>query len=510
MHNILKIIFGRVLFTVLCLLLELAYILNLIFRLNEYSIVFSALITILSIVVVVRINARSEFSAARLTWTIIILSIPAFGLPLYLMFGRNGITAGTRKKYDKVNRRFITSLILDVTVKNDLYEKNIFIHNQTHYIQTASTFPVYRNTDVQYFADTGDALEAMLEDMRGAKEFIFLEYFAVEDSDAFHRVEEVLLQKVSEGVEIRFIYDDFGSIAFVKPQFAKRLNDQGIKCRIFNPLVPVLYSFMNHRDHRKFTIIDNKVSYCGGYNLADEYFNLVHPYGQWKDSGIRLEGDAVRSYTVMFLQMWNCINSSDMEFDRYLTPYKSFCSKENGYVQPYSDSPLDQVTIGENVYMNILKNARRYVYITTPYLIIDNEMEKELCMAAQRGIDVRIITPNIPDKKMVFLTTQSYYASLIRAGVRIYQYTPGFIHAKNYVCDDEIAVVGTINMDYRSLYLHFECATYIYDCQAVMDVKTDFEDTLIVSHEVELEYCAHRNLFIRWFQAALRLIAPML
>lgn len=510
MHKILKVIFGRVLFTVLCLLLELGWILSLVLKLQSQSMYWSVIIEILAILVVVRINEKSEFSAARLTWTIVILSFPVFGLPLYLMFGRNGITNRTKRRYDKINQRFIRELIPDTSVMEALYDKNIYIHNQCKYIQTSSTFPVYRNTDAHYFSDTKDALEDMLADMKAAKEFIFLEYFAVEDSEAFHRVEEVLLQKVSEGVEVRFIYDDFGSIGFVKPQFAKRLNQQGIKCRIFNPLVPVLYSFMNHRDHRKYTIIDNKISYSGGFNLADEYFNLVQPYGQWKDSGIRMEGDAVKSYTIMFLQMWNCISSTDRDFDDYLKPYKEFSCPKGGYVQPYSDSPLDHVTVGENVYMNILKNARKYVYITTPYLIIDTEMEKELCLAAQRGIDVRIITPEIPDKKAVFLTTQSYYANLIQAGVRIYQYTPGFIHAKNYVCDDEIAVVGTINMDYRSLYLHFECATYLYDCEAVLAVRKDFENALEVSREIDLEYCENRRFPIRWFQTILRLIAPML
>lgn len=290
----------------------------------------------------------------------------------------------------------------------------------------------------------------------------------------------------------------------------RRLNRQGIQCRIFNPLVPFLYIFMNHRDHRKITVIDNRISYSGGFNLADEYFNITHPYGHWKDTGIRLEGDAVRSHTIMFLEMWNFIRDTDTAWDKYLTSCAPFQSRQGGYVQPYSDTPLDNVTLGENVYMNILKNATDYVYISTPYLIIDNEMQKELCMAAERGIDVRIITPGIPDKKLVFLLTQSYYTALIRSGVRIYQYTPGFIHAKGYVSDDQTAVVGTINMDYRSLYLHFECGVYLYGCDAVMDIKKDFCDTFPLCTEIGIDYCQKRSVFVRCFQCILRLFAPLL
>ena len=242
----------------------------------------------------------------------------------------------------------------------------------------------------------------------------------------------------------------------------------------------------------------------GGFNIADEYFNITSPYGHWKDSAVRLEGDAVKSHTIMFLEMWNSLNETDTSFDTFLKPYTTYKSVGNGYVQPYSDTPLDHITLGENVYMNLIKNAKYYVYITTPYLIIDNEMQKELCLAAKRGIDVRIITPGIPDKKLVFLLTQSYYSALIREGVRIYQYTPGFIHAKNYVCDDEVGIVGTINMDYRSLYLHFECATYMYDCDAVMDIKTDFLETLAICDEVSLEECNNKHFLVKIGRASCR------
>ena len=509
LHKILKVMFGRVMFTLLCVAIQVGWMFALWTTFHNYSAVCSFIVNFAAILVVIGINSRSENSAGRLVWTIIILVFPIFGLCLYCMFGRQGITNRKKRAYDKVNKTFIPYLLQDTMVMDSLKEDNLFVHNQEFYIQSQSTYPAYQNTAVNYFGRTEDALESMLEDMENAKEFIFMEYFAVENAEVWNRIEEVLLRKIAQGIEVRFIYDDFGSIGFVKPEFAKRLNKKGIKCRVFNPLVPAVYIFMNHRDHRKITVIDNKISYSGGYNIADEYFNVVHPYGHWKDSGIRLEGDAVNSHTVMFLQMWNSIIPSDRDYSMYLKTFPQKLSDAAGYIHPYSDTPLDKNNLGENVYMNILKNATDYVYITTPYLIIDTEMEKELCLAAQRGIDVRIITPNIPDKKTVFLLTQSYYNKLIQAGVRIYQYTPGFIHAKNYVCDDKIAVVGTINMDYRSLYLHFECATYLYNTGVEMDIKADFIETMAKSHEITLEDCLRRKPHTRMLQAFLRLFSPM-
>lgn len=507
MKTLVKNLFGRVLLTALCLLIQILWIMGFVWKLNQYYVWFSVLQQILALVAVLRINAKSEYSTARLVWTIVILSFPVFGFLLYFMFGRNDLNKATRLKYEKIMKQYGPALIQDSALKDRIKSENIYVHNQQQYIFSAGGYPFYQNTAVTYFSQTDTAFTSLLSDLADAKEFIFMEYFAVEDGEIFKQIEEILLQKVAEGVEVRFLYDDFGSIGYVNPRFAQRLNKEGIQCKIFNPLVPILYIFMNHRDHRKITVIDNRISYSGGFNLADEYFNINSPYGHWKDTGIRLEGEAVRSHTVMFLEMWNFISASDKNFQKYL-PCHSLPSQ--GSVQPYSDTPLDQITLGENVYLNILKNAAHYVYLITPYLILDNETEKELCLAAQRGIDVRIITPGIPDKKLVYLATQSYYAPLIKAGVKIYQYTPGFCHAKTYVCDDQIAVVGTINMDYRSLYLHFECASYLYRCEAVDDIVQDFAKTFPLCQEIGMDYCKGRSLFTRMLQCVLRLFAPLL
>jgi cardiolipin synthase len=336
-----------------------------------------------------------------------------------------------------------------------------------------------------------------------------MEYHAIEDKESFGGIKEILIQKAKEGVEVRIIYDDVGSIGFINPKFIKNMETYGIHCRVFNPIVPALNIFMNNRDHRKITVIDGEIGFTGGYNLADEYFNITHPYGHWKDSGIKLTGDAVNSLTCMFLEMWNVIDNTDKDYGSYLPKY-DFKAYDKGYVAPYADCPLDGEAVGENVYMNIVKNAKRYVYFTTPYLIITDEMQRELSQAAKRGVDVRIITPGIPDKKLVYQVTRSYYAGLVKNGVRIYEYTPGFIHAKQCICDDEVATVGTINLDFRSLYFHFENGTYLYKCSAIGDIKKDFDDTFPICTEVTDKYKNGRSAVLRIWQCILRLFAPLL
>ena len=310
-------------------------------------------------------------------------------------------------------------------------------------------------------------------------------------------------------MEVRVFYDDMGSIGFVDTAFAKKLQQRGIQCRVFNPIVPVLNVFMNNRDHRKITVIDGQVGYTGGYNLADEYFNLTHPYGRWKDSGVRLEGDAVRNLTLIFLEMWGTTQKEMPAIEPYL-PAIRYTAREAATVLPYADNPLDDKRVGEDVYLNFINSAQRYVYITTPYLILSDEMQRALVLAAQRGVDVRIITPGIPDKKLIFSVTRSYYARLAAGGVQIYEYTPGFIHAKQFVADDKAAAVGTINLDYRSLYLHFENGCWFCGCQAVQDVRADFEALFPQCENVTPQYSGQRSLALRGVQCVFRLFSPLM
>ena len=355
------------------------------------------------------------------------------------------------------------------------------------------------------------AYPELLEDLEKAEHSIFMEYFIISEGGMWRGIFDILKRKAAEGVDVRLIYDDFGSLPTMPKRFVKELRNAGIKVHAFNPLRPILSLVYNNRDHRKMTIIDSYICYTGGFNLADEYINVEERFGHWKDSGLRLEGDGVWNYTVMFLTMWNAFVPTEDSFDEFRphVHHPEAFGGDGGIVQPYSDTPLDDESVGENVYLDILNQARDYVYIFTPYLVIDNEMQTALCLAAKRGVDVRLVTPGIPDKKMVFKLTRSYYRALLKAGVRIYEYTPGFIHAKSFISDDQIGVVGTINMDYRSLYLHFECATLMIGCESLQGLKKDCLDTFAQSREIKVGDMK-KNFFGILFEGLLRFISPML
>lgn len=500
---------GRLAFVILAVLIQVGWFAVIFLRLNRYSTAISICTSILTTIVVLTIYGRNKNAAFKMPWIILILAAPVTGLFLYLIMGRPGLKRVLRKRVEEADEALKGILCQDEQVMDDLREMDLSAAGQAHYIWNYGKYPIYRNTDVVFYSDAAEGFEAQLAELQKAEKFIFLEYHAIEDAKAFGRMKAVLSERVRAGVEVRIIYDDMGSIGFINHDFMERMNELGIQCRVFNPIFPVLDVVMNNRDHRKITVIDGKVGFTGGYNLADEYFNITHPYGQWKDSGVKLTGDAVKNLTVMFLEMWNAIEHTDLDMGSYF-PENRIRAKEQGFVQPYADSPMDGEPVGENVYMNVIRHAKKYLYITTPYLITSDEMNRELGLAAKRGVDVRIITPGIPDKKMVFKVTRSYYAELVRTGVRIYEYTPGFIHAKQMVCDDEMATVGTINLDYRSLYLHFENGVFLYHCEAVAGVKQDFLETFPICHEVTEEYSGNRSRVLRIGQCILRLIAPLL
>jgi cardiolipin synthase len=359
----------------------------------------------------------------------------------------------------------------------------------------------------------------MLEDIKSAKEFIFLEFFIMKQGKMFDTIVDALAERAQAGVNVRLIYDDMGCIDEFPRFFYKDLQAKGIHIACFNPFRPFLSVIMNNRDHRKIMVIDGHTAYTGGVNLADEYINMLDRFGHWKDTAMKFTGDAALNFTEMFLEMWNSFRETDKDFIPFLG--KAWKGEEEfleenreasaavGYVQPFGDTPLDDDPTSENLYIDILSQAVDYVYIYTPYLIIGDTMRHALCMAAARGVDVKIITPGIPDKKLVFEMTQCYYERLMKAGVKIYEYTPGFIHAKSMVCDDESAVVGTINLDYRSLYLHFENAVYFADCEAVAALKRDCEETFAVS-KLRTVGDTKRGLFGRIIDSVLRVFETLL
>ena len=350
----------------------------------------------------------------------------------------------------------------------------------------------------------------MVEELKKAKHYIFLEYFIIQEGKMWNTILDILRQKAAEGVDVRVIYDDMGCIMILPTGYDRTLEQMGIKCRIFNPFVPILSSRFNTRDHRKICVIDGNVGFTGGINLADEYINAYEKHGHWKDTSILLKGEAVFNLTVMFLSMWDYLDSTTGKTD-YSRYYPTVWDENaKGYVQPFADNPLDDEAVGETVYLNLINKAKRYVYITTPYLILSSEMLTALTSAAKCGVDVRIITPHIPDKWYVHAVSRSHYQPLIEAGVKIYEYTPGFIHAKTFVVDDDYAVVGTIHLDYRSLYLHFECAVWMYQTPSVAQVRDDFFKTQQISQEITLEECRSLSFPRRLGRSVLRVFAPLM
>ncbi|MCI9134476.1 MAG: cardiolipin synthase [Lachnospiraceae bacterium] len=510
MRKLLKLILNRIVIFGLALCAQLVWFTIFVIRLSQYSVWISVFLTVLSILVTLWIINKDENPVYKLAWIVPILLAPLFGGLLYLMAGNKKPSRKLRRRLEAEAKRTNAYYFQGESLLPKIREKDLSGEGQMRYIEQHLGYPVCAHTAARYY-ELGDAMfPDMLEALEEAEHFIFLEYFIIGQGRMWNTILEILERKAKEGVKVRVIYDDMGCVALLPLGYDRYLEQKGIQCMAFNPFVPFWSLVMNNRDHRKMLIIDGHTAFSGGINLADEYINEKLRFGHWKDTGFCIRGDGVWNYTMMFLQMWHSFHQEEEDFRAYMPHvWHPEAFKSDGYVQPYGDSPLDSEVAGENIYLNILSQARRYVYIFTPYLIIDNEMQTALCLAAKRGVDVRIVTPGIPDKKLVFQLTRSMYPPLLRAGVRIYEYTPGFIHAKSYVCDDEIAVVGTINMDYRSLYLHFECGTYFYQSSVVRDVRKDAEKTIAKSREIQMRD-TRQGFFGGLLCAVLRMFAPLL
>ena len=502
----------RMIFAMMALLLEATVIFIIINKMNQNAEWLAIGTRIFAGILVLVIYSQHKTSTMKTPWIILILVLPIFGCSLFLLVGIDGATKKMRARYKKIDDILLPYLIQNQEVLIQLDDNDKSVANISRYLYKYSGYPVYRNTDIQYFDIAIKAIEDQKYEMKKAKKFIFMEYHAIEDAESWHQIQEILEERVKAGVDVRVFYDDMGSIRFINTDFVKRLEAKGISCRVFNPFIPGLNIFLNNRDHRKITVIDGIVGFTGGYNIANEYFNIVQPYGYWKDTGIKIIGEAVNSLTITFLEMWNAVREKDIDdvrIEQYINKQDEKIINK-GYIQPYADSPMDDEHIGENVYISIVEQAKEYVWFVTPYLILTDEMIFALGMAAKRGIDVRIITPGIPDKKIIYSVTRSYYNALARNGVKIYEYTPGFCHCKMCVSDNKIAVCGTINLDYRSLYHHFENGCLYYACKAVYDTKKDFDDILAQCNEVTEQYKSGRTAVLRLGQMVLRLFAPLM
>lgn len=440
------------------------------------------IVGLLAILFVVYLINKNDRPSTKLNWIILILIAPVFGVPMYFI---NGGGRPTRK---------MNKLIEQAKKENKLKTQEFFgteelIQPQTReealsrYVSSYTGYPVCSDGSVEYFKSGEEMFPEMLQELRKAEKFILLDYFIIAHGKMWENIRKILLEKAELGVKVRIIYDDFGCMMTLPPKYDIYLESlhENIKCMTFNNVVPLFALRMNNRDHRKILVVDGKTAFTGGINIADEYIGEKRRFGYWKDTGVKITGSAVQSFTQMFFYIWNAFRKDKEDVTAYLLPTKPLETDSAVRIQAYDDSPLDGISVAETVYADIINCAKKYVYIFTPYLVLDDFMRSALCQAAARGVDVRIVTPGIPDKKMTYRITRANYGILMKAGVKIYEYTPGFIHAKSVVSDDERAVVGTINFDYRSLYHHFENAVYFSGVEAVADVKRDCEETFALS-----------------------------
>ena len=507
MKKFLENSFGRVIVILAAFAAEV-FVLFLIFRwFSEEAAWIMLVLSIASVIITLYIIKNSRHLSYDVMWIVAILLFPIPGTILYLFLGADLLVSPTFVKIQRKTESSFRYYPRDNGALEQLKEEYPDYKGQAEYISSGNGYSIYKNRDFKYYPLGEIGFPKMLEELKKAEKFIFIEYFIIDKGYMWNSILEILEEKAKQGLDVRVMYDDLGSFFLLPVNYYKILERKGIKCVPFNRINPLLNIIINHRDHRKIMVIDGKVAFSGGINLADEYINRTHPYGKWKDNVIMIRGEAVWSYTVMFLTHWNAINPTDMDY--YAFKAKTRSRKQDGYIAPYGETPLDQEMSSQNIYLNILNQARDYCYIFTPYLIIDTEMINALILAAKRGVDVRLVTPGIPDKKIVFQITRSFYRQLIEGGVKIVEYTPGFVHAKVFVADDIVATVGTINLDYRSLYLHFENGTYLLGCKAIMDIKQDLLDSIAEGHQVTLDEIK-KPFIVEFLLAALRLFAPLM
>lgn len=522
-RSVLQVIFSRTMLIMVLIVLQFAYLIGRMYAFAEHiPILLGGELIIVAVMMAIILNSK-ENPSVKLSWCFLVGIFPIFGGIVYFVV-----------KFDigyRVTQKRITLAVEEskkyIPEQKDMLAELKQLDAQTYhiakYLSKTSGSLVSKNNEVKYFSIGEDMFEEMKRQLETASEYIYLEYFMIAHGKMWNEILKILVRKVKEGIDVRLLYDGTCSIYLLPYHYPEHIERLGIKCCMFSPPVPFLSTHYNNRDHRKIMVIDGRVAFTGGVNLCDEYINIDSPFGHWKDVGIMIKGDAVYDFTLMFMQMWIAATSHsklDIKFpnmQKYLSKTSYVLedldkSKENieGYVIPYADNPVDNENVGENVYIDILNQAKKYVYIMTPYLILDNEMLHAISFAAKRGIDVRIILPHIPDKKFAFYLAQANYKVLIEAGVKVYEYTPGFVHAKVFVSDDERAVVGSINLDYRSLYWHYECSAYLYKVPAIKDIYTDFMETRAMCEQVSENTIKKIGWFSKVAAYILKIVAPLL
>ncbi|MBE7042301.1 MAG: cardiolipin synthase [Ruminococcaceae bacterium] len=453
--------------------------------------------------------------AFQLTWICLVALAPTFTILLYLLVRFDTVGKRISRRLNYIVKTTNRHLPQKPDAAEQLEELHPRMGGLANYLRDTCGFPVYQNTDVKYYPLGELMFEELKKDLHNAKKFIFVEFFIIHHGIMWSSIHEILKEKAAQGVEVRVMYDGMGCVNLLPRDYHKTLEEEGILCHPFAPVYPLLSSSQNNRDHRKIVVVDGEVAYTGGVNLGDEYINRIERFGHWKDTAIRVTGDAVDSFSMMFLQLWNASErKKGFNEEEYLFYLTGSTRREKidtkGFVIPFGDSPLDEENTGERVYMDLLHTAQKYVHIVSPYLIPSSEMRETLKYTAKRGVEVILLLPHIPDKPYVKAVARTYYSELIRGGVKIYEYTPGFVHAKMSISDDTRAVVGTINHDFRSLFLHYECAALMIDCPVVPVIETDFQQALKLSQRVTLADYMKISVISRFFGYLLRLFAPLL
>ncbi|MGN0313765.1 MAG: cardiolipin synthase [Fusicatenibacter sp.] len=509
MKKILQVLRSRFFLAALCIVLEFAQLLAVFILLYEFFLPITIMGWIFHVGVLLYLLNRDEIPEFKLPWLIILFLLPVIGAFVFMLLSSNETSKKTTERYERALLE-MKPYQRQTAAIDQLREQDADAYVQASYLYNAASMPCYENSKMNYYSLGEDFFTALLADLKKAEHFILMEYFIVQEGKMWDPIHAILKEKAAQGIYVYFMYDDFGCMTTLPEHYYRQLCEEGIHCIPSNKFTPILSHIHNNRDHRKITVIDGKVGYTGGVNLADEYINAYEKFGHWKDTAVRIEGNAVKNLTALYLASWNTQSRDPVDCARYME-VSTGQPVGQGYVIPFGDgpAPLYKDTIGKNVYLNMIHGAKDYLYITTPYLICDHELLSALRMAAKKGVDVRIITPHIPDKKTVFLMTRSNYRVLIQDGVKIYEYTPGFIHAKNFICDDKFSVCGTINLDYRSLVHHFECGAWMYGTDCIGDMKADFLATSEQSQIITLEQSKLRG-WKRLLAELMKVFSPLL
>lgn len=503
-RGLLQIIFGRTGIIIVSLIVQILFLFAAFYKLEGFLPYFWGGNTLLSAAVVLFLFGNDDNPTIKLTWFFILAVLPVFGLILYVYIKTDlGHRLMIRRYNDILSQTEHFAPSESACSKEELPEE---LQSLASYLNSCG-FPCYQNTQAQYFPLGDDAFEVMCDELQKAEHFIFLEYFIVREGYMWGRILEILKEKVNAGVEVRVLYDGTCAVALLPYSYPEKLEKLGIACKMFAPLRPFVSTHYNYRDHRKIMVIDGQIAFTGGVNLADEYINKIVRFGYWKDSGVRLDGPGAASLANIFLTFWKA-KYPDEDLDAGCDLPAAVPVETDCLVQPFADTPVDREAVAKNVYLELINQAQKRLYICTPYLILDNDLLSCLRLAAKRGVDVRIYTPGVPDKPTIYQLTQSYFPHLLRAGVKIYSYTPGFLHAKTWLVDDRIAAVGTVNLDYRSLYLHFENSVLLYGGAVLDDVRRDLAEIEKESAAVTLADC-RTGFFGTLYSAVLRLVAPL-